>query len=260
MIFSGEFAPGIDLVDVCLWLFTLFFFGLIFYLHRESHREGYPPVSDETGEPENGGVVWMPEPKTFLLPHGRGKVSVPPGEGDSRELALARLAPWAGTPYEPTGDPMLDGVGPASYAERQDVADLLHNGENRIVPYASDPAYSVADGDLDPRGLDVIGADGEKGGVVVDLWVDRAEAIIRYFEVNTGTEEVPHHVLLPVPFANVHKKTKQVHVDALFGKHFAKVPTTKSPTSVTRLEEDKITGFYGGGKFYAEASRHEPYI
>ncbi|NRA29184.1 MAG: photosynthetic reaction center subunit H [Parvularculaceae bacterium] len=260
MIFSGEFAPGIDLVDVCLWLFTLFFVGLIFWLDRESHREGFPPVSDETGEVENGGVVFMPTAKTYILSHGRENVTVPPGEGDQREIALRRLAPWAGTPYEPTGDPMADGVGPASYAERQDVPDILANGDTRIIPYSTDAAYSVAPNDLDPRGLDVIGADGEKGGVVVDLWVDRAEAIIRYYEVNAGTDEVPHHVLLPVPFADVKKKERQVHVDALFGHHFAKVPTTKNPTSVTRLEEDKITGFYGGGKFYAEASRHEPYI
>ncbi|MEM9842223.1 MAG: photosynthetic reaction center subunit H, partial [Pseudomonadota bacterium] len=40
MIFGGEFVQGIDLVDVSLWLFTLFFFGLIFYLRREDRREG----------------------------------------------------------------------------------------------------------------------------------------------------------------------------------------------------------------------------
>ncbi|MGA1372932.1 MAG: hypothetical protein ACO3Z6_15180, partial [Pseudomonadales bacterium] len=40
MIFSGEFVNGIDLVDVCLWAFTIFFLWLIYYLQREGMREG----------------------------------------------------------------------------------------------------------------------------------------------------------------------------------------------------------------------------
>ena len=38
MLFRGEFVPGIDLVDVCLWLFVIFFIGLIAYLQREATR------------------------------------------------------------------------------------------------------------------------------------------------------------------------------------------------------------------------------
>ena len=29
MLFRGEFVNGVDLVDVCLWAFTIFFFILI---------------------------------------------------------------------------------------------------------------------------------------------------------------------------------------------------------------------------------------
>ncbi|MEL7454246.1 MAG: hypothetical protein AAGJ50_12835, partial [Pseudomonadota bacterium] len=42
MIFGGEYVDGIDLVDISLWLFTIFFIGLVFYLQAESRREGYP--------------------------------------------------------------------------------------------------------------------------------------------------------------------------------------------------------------------------
>lgn len=259
MIFGGEFVSGIDLVDICLWAFVIFFFGLVFYLHRESHREGYPLESDETGKPEDAGVFWMPPQKTYRLPHGRGVVQVPIGEGDKRELALKRTAVWAGAPYEPTGDPMRDGVGPASWAERDDVADLGDDGAPRVLPMRKLHDYTVAAGDADPRGMTVYGADGQMGGVVTDIWYDRADAIVRYLEVDTGSEASPHHVLLPMAFAKVNGKQQRIEVDALLGHHFAHVPVLKSPDEVTRLEEDKITGFYGGGKLYATPARLEPF-
>lgn len=258
MIFGGEFVTGIDLVDVSLWIFCLFFLWLVFWLDRESHREGFPTEQDETGLPEHEGILFKPPAKTYLLPHGRGQVTVPPGEGDKRDLALKRTAPWAGSPFEPTGDPMKDGVGPASYAEREDVPDLTNDGRPRIVPFSAGDGYTVAELDADPRGMDVYGADNVKGGVVTDLWVDRSEAIIRYLEVNTGSTEAPHSVLLPVPFAVIKGSKQRVDVDAVFGHHFKDVPTTKDASSVTRLEEDKISGYYGGGKLYAEPDRLEP--
>ena len=258
MIFGGEFIAGVDLVDICLWTFTLFFLGLIFYLQRETHREGYPLESDENpGKLEDIGPVWMPAPKSFILPHGRGIVQVPPGEGDRRELALERTAAWPGSPYRPTGDPMKDGVGAASYAERDDVPDLTDDGRPRIVPFRAGDGYYVPEIDSDPRGMAVIGADGQQGGTVTDLWVDRAEAVIRYLEVDTGSADAPHPVLLPMPFAKVVGSKNRVEVDAVFGHHFKSVPTTKDPSSVTRLEEDKIQGFFGGGKLYAEPARTE---
>lgn len=255
MIFGGEFVSGIDLVDICLWLFTIFFFGLVLWLHRETHREGYPLETDQTGKLEEIGEVWMPAPKTFRLPHGRGQVSVPPGEGDKRDMALERVAVWAGSPYRPTGDPLVDGVGPASYTERMDVPDLTDDGQPRIVPLRSASGYYTASKDANPVGMTVYGADGEPGGVVKDLWVDRAEAIFRYYELEN--EDSGNRILLPVPFAVVKGKEGRILVDAIFGHHFKNVPITKNPDQVTRLEEDKIQGYYGGGKLYATAARTE---
>lgn len=258
MIFGDEFVSGIDLVDVCLWLFVIFFTGLVIFLHRESHREGYPVESDETGVPENGGVFWMPPEKTYLLPYDQGTATVPPGPGDTRVLALERTAVWAGAPYRPKGDPMRDGVGPASYAERADVPDLTDDGRPRLAPFRAGDGYDVAQQDADPRGMIVYGADGQTGGVVKDIWVDRSEAIIRYLEVETGSDDSSRLILLPMPFANINGKMGRVDVDAIFGHHFLDVPMTKDPNTVTRLEEDKIAGFYGGGKLYATPARLEP--
>ena len=56
MIFSGEFVNGIDLVDVCLWAFMIFFVWLIYYLQREGMREGYPLEEDPSGRREAPGL------------------------------------------------------------------------------------------------------------------------------------------------------------------------------------------------------------
>ena len=260
MIFDGEFFNGFDMVSVCLWAFTIFFFGLIFYLRREDRREGYPLELDTTGKEEPSGPYWFAEPKTFSLPHNRGTVTVPHGKRDRRNHAMARTAVWPGAPYEPTGDPMRDGVGPASYAERGDIVDLTNDGRNRIIPFRLDKDFTVAKGDPDPRGMTVYGGDGKPAGKVVDIWVDQSEALIRYLEVETGEAPMQKRVLLPMPFAKVSKKKTRVDVDAIFAEHFDHIPTTKSPDSVTRLEEDIIAGYYGGGKLYASPKRLEPQI
>lgn len=251
------FTNGIDLVDVALWAFTIFFFGLVFVLNRESHREGFPLVSETTGEPEDANSLRLPKAKTYKLPHGRGSVSFPSAEQESRDLALAATARTPGSPFVPTGDAMKDGVGPASWAERQDVADLTLEGENRIVPYRVAKGYTVEENDVDPRGLPVLAGDGKKVGTVSDLWVDRSEAIIRYYEVALDGD-LPKRVLVPVPFSVVRKDA--VRVEAIMAPHFMDVPTTKDPDSVTRLEEDKISGYYGGGKLYATPDRQEPWL
>lgn len=260
MIFSGEFVQGVDMVDVTLWAFTLFFFGLIFYLRREDRREGYPLEEDTTGKLEDQGVFWYAPKKTFILPHGRGTVSVPHGKRDTRDHPMRRTAVWPGAPYEPTGDPLKAQVGPGSYAEREDVPDLTIHGTDRIIPFRLDREFEVAKGDADPRGMTVYGADDKRAGEVVDLWVDRSEAVIRYLEVETGDDGASNRVLLPMTFAAIKGGQKRIDVDALHAAQFSGVPKTRLADSVTRLEEDKICGYYGGGKLYASPDRAEPWI
>ena len=274
------FTSGIDLVDVALWGFMIFFFALVFVLNRESHREGFPLESEVGGGVEDKNSLRLPLPKTYRIPHGRGTVSVPNDKREQRSLALARTSNSPGSPFVPTGDPMRDGVGPASWAEREDVPDLTLEGDHRVVPYRVAKGYTVEENDVDPRGLPVIAGDGEKVGVVSDLWVDRSEAIIRYYEVTLdgapvmdkaaelAAAAVPgaeaeqaastKKVLVPFPFSVVRKDA--LRVEAIMSEHFKHVPVTKNPDSVTRLEEDKISGYFGGGKLYATADRQEPWL
>lgn len=256
MIFGGEFVQGIDLIDISLWAFTIFFFALVLFLQREGRREGYPLESDTTGKLENDGIFWFPPKKTFKLPNNRGEVTVPHGKRDMREHSMARTAVWPGAPYQPKGDPMLAGVGPGSFAEREDVPDLTDDGRNRIVPFRVNSEYTVAEEDLDPRGLTIYGDDNKPGGKVIDLWIDQSEAIIRYLEIDAAGQ----NVLVPVPFVRINREKKRVDVHAVNGEHFANAPKTKTPDAVTRLEEDMIAGYYGGGTLYANWRRAEPLL
>ena len=69
------------------------------------------------------------------------------------ELKAVPVDGYNGSPLVPTGNPMVDGVGPAAWADRADVPDLTFHGTNKIVPMRVDPTFSVAKGDPDPRGL-----------------------------------------------------------------------------------------------------------
>ncbi|NBQ12772.1 MAG: photosynthetic reaction center subunit H, partial [Gammaproteobacteria bacterium] len=46
MELTGDITGYVDVAQVVLYVFWLFFFVLIFWLHREGKREGYPLESD----------------------------------------------------------------------------------------------------------------------------------------------------------------------------------------------------------------------
>jgi photosynthetic reaction center H subunit len=155
---------------------------------------------------------------------------------------------------------MLDGVGPGSWADREDVPELSMDGVPAIVPLRLATGTFLEVRDPDPRGMKVIGADGDIGGVVTDVWVDRAEALIRYLEVEVKAAGGSKRVLLPINFSLVKGSAGRVLVDAILGSQFVNVPVTKSLDQVTKLEEDKIVGYFGAGTLYATPSRQEPII
>ena len=59
----------------------------------------------------------------------------------------------------------------------------MEDGSAVIVPLRVATDYSIAEGDLDPRGLKVLGGDNEVAGTVKDVWVDRVDQLIRYIEI-----------------------------------------------------------------------------
>ncbi|MGH6753165.1 MAG: photosynthetic reaction center subunit H, partial [Bradyrhizobium sp.] len=195
----------------------------------------------------------------YLLRTGH-VATLPNHKNDRRDVAVAPIAAWPGAPMGPTGNPMLDGVGPGSYADREDIPELTMDDIPCIVPMRLAEGTYLESRDPDPRGMTVLGADSEAGGVVTDVWVDRAEALIRYLEVEVVTSGEPRRVLLPLPFAKIDGRRGKVRVNAILGSQFAAVPATKSLDQVTKLEEDRIVGYYGAGTLYATPARQEPLL
>jgi photosynthetic reaction center H subunit len=100
-----------------------------------------------------------------------------------------------------------------------------------------------------------MGGDGKQGGIVKDIWIDAAEMMFRYLEVEIAGGRT---VLLPIPFALVRRN--QVEVHAIYARHFAAVPVLRYPDQITKLEEEKISAYYGGGTLFADTKRSEPLI
>jgi photosynthetic reaction center H subunit len=245
--------------ELALIVFFMFFLALVVWLRREDRREGYPLEHELTGQIESvGGPFLTAVPKRFFLPFDRGIAVQPVGRTQNREpvnIAAKRFENFAGAPYVPTGNPLADGVGPASYAERARWPDQDAHGRARIVPLSGESQISVWSGGRDPRGMSVTAADGKVAGTVRDLWIDRAEHQIRYLEVETTGGKT---ILAPMAMASV--SAKGVSIDAINAADYDGVPQLETAGEITRYEEERIIGYFGGGYLYANTDRLEPWL
>ena len=272
---AGAITGYIDVAQLTLYAFWIFFFGLVYYLRREDKREGYPLESNRGGRVVVQGFPAVPPPKTFLLSDGHIQTS--PRVEPPRPVNATPVGAWPGAPSEPTGDPMVSAAGPGSYANRSDEPEMLLHGEGpKIVPLRIASGFFMHEEDPDPRGMTVYGADRIVAGTVRDVWVDRSEVLIRYLEVELTAVTAavvaptpaappvdvptPLTVLLPINFAQIDRRRRRVTVSALMARHFATVPATQSAEQITLREEDRITGYYAGGTLYAAPSRLGPMI
>ena len=247
----------IDLAQIVLYGFWLFFAGLVFYLHRENKREGYPL---ETERPLGSRVAvrGFPEvPGKKIYRNHDGRSLVVPAYGNDRDDApVVPAAAWPGAPFIPVGDPMATGVGPASYAQREDVPELGISQEPVILPLRVAQDHSIAPDGPNPIGMTVLGCDGAVAGVVKDAWVDHAEVIVRYLEVDTGARTV----LLPMAMSRVSRSSGTIKVASIRADQFEGAPRLKNADLVTKLEEDKIVGYFAGGYLSATPERMGPLL
>ncbi len=245
----------LDVTELTFYAFVLFFIGLVMYLNRESRREGYPLEDEVTGRVDTPGL-FDGGLKTFLMPFGRPLISQPSGARDRVDVPGVRTFRSPGAPYEPTGNPLVDGMGPAAYADRAKHTDLDGEGRNRIVPIGLTEHITVNARDADPRGMTVIAADGAVAGTVTDLWVDRAEHQIRYLQIDTGSKTV----LAPMAMSVVKGKKREVEIDAINAADFNAAPVPETEGQITFYEEERIVAYFGGGYLYANSARQEPIL
>lgn len=251
---TGAITEHFDVAFVAINAFFLFFFGLVYYLRREDRREGYPLVDEATGKPQTTWFPGLPEKKSYLL--ADGSTLWLPRDKAERSSAVSQLSGPPGAPFVPTGNPLRDAVGPASYAERQDHTDNDWEGHPRIVPLRVATGYFLEPSDPDPRGYDVVAADGKVAGTLAEVWIDRAEPQVYYYEAKAGGRTV----LIPARLAVINETARSVIVELITAAQFADVPALKNPDQITLLEEDKIAGYFAGGKLYATKERQDPLI
>ena len=60
---------NLDVAQIVLYAFWLFFFGLIYYLRREDKREGYP-LEMPNGN-KRDGFPGVPAKKTYIAQNGK---------------------------------------------------------------------------------------------------------------------------------------------------------------------------------------------
>ena len=252
----GAITGYMDVAQMTLYAFWLFFFGLVYYLRKEDKREGYPLIT-ETGEKQVGFPV-PPKPKKFLLPHGGA--SYAPRAADPQPKFSGKPADVGfGAPLVPVGpNPMASGVGPSAYALRADKPDMVTISHDiRIVPMRrmALEGYVVDEEGPDPRGMSVVGCDGVAAGTVGDIWFDKSEDLVRYFEVNLNGGGT---VLIPAPLTKVMGNT--VNMASVLGSQIAEGPKTASLDQITLREEDMIQAYFASGHLFATPGRSEPLI
>ena len=257
---TGAITGYMDVAQLALYAFWLFFAGLLYYLLRENKREGYPLVAaDRAGVSPVivQGYPAIPEQKAFPMPDGTD-LMVPRPERREPLTRFRRAGKFQGAPIEPTGERLTAGIGPGAWANRHDGPDLAYDdGKAKIVPLRAAPGYFLATEDPSIIGYSVIGADDEVAGTVTEAWIDRSEVVVRYLELElTGGEKV----LLPMNFIRIDNKGQRIICRYIKAAQFALAPVPKTPDEVTILEEDKIMAFFAGGSLYAWPGREGPLL
>jgi photosynthetic reaction center H subunit len=146
---------------------------------------------------------------------------------------------------------------PGSTSERE-VGEMAGDTE-RLVPMESLKSFRVAADCPDPRGWDVIGADGATAGEVEEMLVDTTALSVRYLDVcldRTLTGGVKdRHVLIPVGSAELEATSECVHVQELSAAAVAALPEYTSGRVTRDLEVRLRDAFSGIAAFAAHPLR-----
>lgn len=134
---------------------------------------------------------------------------------------------------------------------------------DRVVPLGQLDDFTVAEGDPDVRGWEVLASDGRKIGEVDELLVDARAMKVRYLDVDVdgalAGRDGERHVLIPIGYARLDREGTRVLVDGLASADVGGVPaydqgplTREYESSVRRSfrgDEAAEDDFYAGDAF-----------
>ena len=243
----GSFTSDIDAVQVALVAFFIFFVFLVVYLRREDKREGYPLVSRSQ---RRGSIIGWPAPppsKTYRLMDG-GTAQMP--HHYPQEPIEGVPIPRNGEPLVPSGDPLLAGVGAGAYTLRSDLPMRTMDKKLLLMPLRNATDWSVWRGEADPRGMRVLAVNYQAVGIVIDIWVDRAAKILRYFEVSL--HDGGGVILVPLFHCDISRRENDIRVLVLKPDQFRYVPRLAQPDEMTAREEDRLNAFFAGATIYSD--------
>ena len=245
----GEIGSQIDVPTLASWAFVLFFVALVFWLQRESKREGYPlRASPFTTELMDGFPPPPAEKLTYLL--NEGGTTEAPHHYEQAPTNSKPMHHFDGTPFLALGNPLLAGIGPGSWVMKKDEVALTERGDILLQPLSALHEWSVERQDADPRGMIVYDWRWNEVGRVAELWIDRGIKIIRMLEVETNDDVHAGRVLVPIYHAEIREKARKVRVTALWAHQFADVPKPARLGLITGQEEERLNAYYSAGLFY----------
>lgn len=250
----GQISNQIDIPTLASWAFVLFFVALVFWLQRQSKREGYPLRASPFTSERMDGFPPPPEPMTYIL--NEGGTTEAPHHFEQAPTSARPMHLFDGTPFIPLGNPLLAGIGPGSWVMKKDEPALNEQGELALQPLRAMPGWSVQEKDADPRGMAVYDWRWTDIGRVVDVWIDRGSKTIRMLEVETNADIHARRVLVPIFHAVIRGKARTMRVTALWAHQLADVPMPANPDIITGREEERLNAYYSAGRFY----RNDPTV
>jgi photosynthetic reaction center H subunit len=93
---------------------------------------------------------------------------------------------------------------------------------------------------------------------VSDVWVDRSEPQLRYFEVSLSGGS--GNVLVPAAMAKLDTRRATVKVSSILASQFADVPRPARNDQITLREEDQVMAYFAAGHLFRTPNRREPFL
>jgi photosynthetic reaction center H subunit len=119
-----------------------------------------------------------------------------------------------------------------------------------LMPLRNATDWSVWHGEADPRGMRLLASNFNPVGTIVDIWVDRAAKILRYFEA--ALDDGGSIILVPIFHCDIDRAENEIRVLVLKPDQFRFVPRLADPDVMTAREEDRLNAFYAGATIYSD--------